>query len=288
VANLTQFAKLEATLITGGSTPLYSAPADTAIAQIVSGQVDTTGAILQLGVVTGGLAQPAPPASTPGTPTVGMAVAKSGRTTGLTCSSISATNLTVQVDYHASCGSNTAAFTAQYANQIDILSSTFSAAGDSGSLIVDAQTAQPLGLLYAGSPSDTVANPIQDVLAALADSKGVQPTMVGGAVHSVSACTGTSNAASLQAATILNPSDPEMLRAIAAKENHAAGLMKDRAVIGVGVGSGEIAGQAVVVILVEKGKPLPAVPAALDGVPTKIRVTERIRAFGWCPAGASF
>ena len=289
VANLTQFAKLEATLIAGHNPPLYSAPADTAIAQIVSGQVDTSGAILQLGVVSGGLAQPAPPASTPGTPTVGMAVAKSGRTTGLTCSSISATNLTVQVDYDAACGSSAAAFTAQYANQIDILSSAFSAAGDSGSLIVDAQTAQPLGLLYAGSPSDTVANPIQDVLAALADSKGVQPTMVGGAVHAVHACTGTSNSAALQqAATIFNPSDPEMARAIAVKENHASELMKDHSVIGVGVGASDVAGQAAVVILVEKGRPMPSIPAMLDGVPTKIRVTERIRAFGSCPSAASF
>src|SRR5437763_10749835 len=183
--------------------------------QIESVYDDNTGAILQLGVMTGGLAQPAPPASVPGTPTVGMAVAKSGRTTGLTCASIGAFQMLVDVDYDASCGSSTAAFTVQYANQIDILSSTFSAPGDSGSLIVDAQTAQPLGLLYAGSPSDTVANPIQDVLAALADSKGVQPTIVGGATHAVSACTGTSNAAALTAATIFNVSDPEMLRAIA-------------------------------------------------------------------------
>lgn len=285
IANLSQFAKLESKLISGGTTPLYSAPADTAIAQIVNGQVDTTGAILQLGVVTAGLAQPAPPASTLGTPTVGMAIAKSGRTTGLTCSSVSATNLTVDVDYDASCGSSAAAFTAEYGNQIDIVSSTFSAAGDSGSLIVDAQTAQPVGLLYAGSPSDTVANPIQDVLAALADSKGVQPTMVGGATHAVSACTGTSNAAALsRASTVFTVSDPAMLRAIAAKENHVAELMANHAVIGVGVGPSDIPGQAAVVILVDKGVSMPAIPAALDEVPTKVRFTERIRAFNVsCP-----
>jgi hypothetical protein len=284
VANLTQFSKLESKLISGGGKPLYSAPADTAIAQIVNGQVDTTGSILQLGVVSGGLAQPAPPANTLGTPTVGMAVAKSGRTTGLTCSSVSLIDLTVDVDYDASCGSSAAAFTAEYAKQIEIVSSTFSAPGDSGSLIVDAQTAQAVGLLYAGSPSDTVANPIQDVLAALADSKGVQPTMVGGATHAVSACTGTSNAAALQAATIFNVQDPEMLRAVAAKENHTAELMTNRTVIGVGVGASDIPGQAAVVILVEKGKAVPAIPATLDGIPTKVRFTERIRAFNAsCP-----
>lgn len=284
IANLTQFSKLESKLISGGTPPLYSALADTAIAQIVNGQVDTAGAILQLGVVTGGLAQPAPPANTLGTPAMGMAVAKSGRTTGLTCSLVSATNLTVDVDYDASCGSSTAAFTAEYKNQIDILSSTFSAAGDSGSLIVDAQTAQPVGLLYAGSPSDTVANPIQDVLAALADSKGVQPTIVGGATHAVSACTGTSNAA-LQSATIFNVQSPEMLRAVAVKESHVHELMANHGVLGVGVGAGDIPGQAAIVILVEKGKPTPAIPATLDGVPTKVRFTERIRAFNAsCPS----
>src|SRR5581483_7017632 len=257
VANLTQFSKLENKLITGGSVPLYSAPADTAIAQIVNGQVDTTGSILQLGVVTAGLAQPAPPASTLGVATMGMAVAKSGRTTGLTCSSVSVTDLIVDVGYDASCGSSTTAFTAEYDNQIDILSDTFSAAGDSGSLVVDALTAEPVGLLYAGSSSDTVANPIQDVLAALADSKGVQPTIVGGATHAVSACTGTSNAASYSAA-ILGVNAPERLRGVAAND---------------------VSGQPTVVILVEKGKPVPQIPAMLDGVPTKVRFTERIRAF---------
>jgi hypothetical protein len=208
-----------------------------------------------------------------------MAVAKSGRTTGLTCSSISATDLTVDVDYDASCGSSTAAFTAEYSNQIDIVSDTFSAAGDSGSLIVDAQTAQPVGLLYAGSPSDTVANPIQDVLKALADSKGVQPTMVGGATHAVSACTGTSNAAALRGASIFLVSDTEMNNAFSAKKNHVSELMANRSVIGVGVGAGDVPGQAAVIILIEKGKPLPAIPATLDGVPTKVRFTERFRAF---------
>lgn len=276
VATLSQFSKLESTLLSGGNPPLYSAPADAALAQIASGKVDTSGAILQLGALSNGLAQPAAPASTVGTPAVGMAVAKSGRTTGLTCSSISATNLTVQVDYENSCGATGTAFTVQYDKQIDILSSTFSAAGDSGSLIVDAQTAEAVGLLYAGSPSDTVANPIQDVLGALADSKGVKPTMAGGATHTVSACTG--NSSSLQAATNFRIADAELNRAIQAKQNHVAELMSNPAVIGVGVGALNAAGQASVVVLVEKGKLLPQIPVFLDGVPTQVRFTERIRA----------
>ena len=43
----------------------------------------------------------------------------------------------------------------------------FSAGGDSGSLIVTNGTQQPTGLLFAGSTTHTIANPIQAVLAAL-------------------------------------------------------------------------------------------------------------------------
>src|SRR2546422_765804 len=77
VANFTQKVKLK-------NNPSNIAPADAALAQVISGEVDTTGAILQLGAVTGGLAQPAPPSSTIVAPAIGMQVAKSGRTTGLT------------------------------------------------------------------------------------------------------------------------------------------------------------------------------------------------------------
>src|SRR5581483_1344700 len=127
--------------------------------------------ILQLGPVVAGLAQPAPPSSTVGTATIGMQVAKSGRTSGLTCSTVAAINLQVSIDYSPSCGSNATAFTVVYNNQVDIISTSFSAAGDSGSLIVDANTARPVALLYGGSSSDTVANPIADVLNGLADPK---------------------------------------------------------------------------------------------------------------------
>src|SRR5581483_6299303 len=99
------------------------------------------------------------------------------------------------------------------------------------------------------------------------------------ATHAVSACTGTSNAAALQSGTIFRVSDTEMNNAISAKRNHVSELMAKQSVIGVGVGAGDVPGQAAVVILLEKGKPLPVIPATLDGVPTKIRFTERFRAF---------
>ena len=59
---------------------------------------------------------------------------------------------------------------ATFQNQIIIQSlnaNPFSAGGDSGSLIVTDVTQQPTGLLFAGSTTHTIANPIQAVLAAL-------------------------------------------------------------------------------------------------------------------------
>jgi hypothetical protein len=217
-----------------------------------------------------------------------MNVAKSGRTTGLTCSQISAVNVAVAVDYENSCGSNST-FTVNYDNQIDILSTTFSAPGDSGSLIVDSSTAQPVGLLYAGSDSDTVANPIADVLGALKDSKGNAPTFVGGATHKVEACAGTgaSNAMAQasNAQSVMRLSDEEIERATITKRTHVESLMKTQGVIGVGVGMSDQSGKAAIVVILERDKPHGIIPKQIDGIPTKIRTSKRFKALaGSCPA----
>ncbi len=101
------------------------------------------------------------PKSAPATPYVGMPVQKYGRTTGLTTGRIYALNATVKVGYSSG--------TAVFAKQIIITPGTFSAGGDSGSLIVtkslhSADNARPVGLLFAGSTSYTIANPINLVL----------------------------------------------------------------------------------------------------------------------------
>jgi hypothetical protein len=90
-------------------------------------------------------------------------VAKSGRSSGLTCSNLSSVNTSVSVDYDKSCG-GTHAFTVIFTNQVVISGADFSVSGDSGSLVVSSNNARPLGLLYAGSTTGTVANPISDVL----------------------------------------------------------------------------------------------------------------------------
>src|SRR5436309_11581251 len=176
VAHLTQFA------------PLKTSGVDAAIAAVVSGAVDSSGSILDLGTNPG---DPEPPAGTLATAAMGMAVAKSGRSSGLTCSSVQTINTSVRIDYQTSCNGGTT-FTVTFNNQVVVGGGSFSAAGDSGSLIVDSQTAQPVALLYGGNSTGTVGNPIQAVLTALKDpSSGAVPAIVGGAQHSV-ACPASS------------------------------------------------------------------------------------------------
>jgi len=95
------------------------------------------------------------PQSTTAAATVGMRVKKYGRTTGLTTNKVAFINATINVQYDSG--------VAQFVNQIVIGPGRFSAGGDSGSLIVS-QNNNPVGLLFAGSSSYTIANPIDAVL----------------------------------------------------------------------------------------------------------------------------
>lgn len=90
---------------------------------------------------------------------IGQYVQKYGRTAGLTHGEVSGLNTTVRVWYDRGF--------AYFVNQILIIPGDFSAGGDSGSLIVtDDDACNPVGLLFAGSSTVTVANPIDEVLAA--------------------------------------------------------------------------------------------------------------------------
>src|SRR5215216_5349459 len=107
-----------------GAAPLGS-NVDAAVAQLRAGQMDSTGFIEDIGV----------PSSTTVVPTIGMSVAKSGRTTGFTTGSISSINTSVKVQYQKGCNSGKK-FTVSYTNQVVIGPGTFSDGGDSGSLIL--------------------------------------------------------------------------------------------------------------------------------------------------------
>lgn len=90
---------------------------------------------------------------------VGQSVKKYGRTTGQTQGEVIAVNSSVGVCYDSLCNS-----VARFIQQITISDGSFSAGGDSGSLIVSAETNQPVALLFAGSQTTTIGSPIGLVL----------------------------------------------------------------------------------------------------------------------------
>lgn len=130
---------------------------DASSANVISGMVRTDGAILEIGV---------PSSSTVGA-SLSQGVKKSGRTTGLTRSSISGLNATIQVGYENECAGGSA-FVKTFTGQILINNkgSKFLGGGDSGSVMFEDVTNSPraVGLLFAGSTSLAVANPIGQVL----------------------------------------------------------------------------------------------------------------------------
>jgi len=88
-------------------------------------------------------------------PELEMRVKKSGRTTGLTEGKITTLNTRVEVGYG---GGKIAIFENQ------IITNDMSNPGDSGSLLVEAETNKAVGLLFAGSDEVTVHSPIKRVL----------------------------------------------------------------------------------------------------------------------------
>ena len=246
--------------------PLGTHNVDAAVAEIVPG--DVSGSILGIG----------PVSSTVAAPSVGEAVAKSGRTTQLTCSSISTVDATVKVRYQAGCGKGRKFFVL-YTGQMIVSGSSFSAGGDSGSLIVDQSTVQPVGLLYAGSSTVTIANPASDVLSALS---AVNPSTTTFSFVGSGSPTPVSCPAAATSLAQSRVSQASLQHAIGAKRVHEKELLADDAIVGVGVGaSSDNPFEAVVFIYVEQGRALGHIPDRLDGVRTEIVRTEAFQAYGW-------
>jgi hypothetical protein len=148
-------------LVSGGGS-LPGGNVDAGIASVKSGMVRTDGAILEIGTIS----------ATTRAAAVGLAVKKSGRTTGLTRSSITGINGTVSIQYSNECAGGNS-FAKTYTGQIIISNARckFLNGGDSGSLLVEDVTTAPkaVGLLFAGSTTCNnsaiaIANPIGQVL----------------------------------------------------------------------------------------------------------------------------
>lgn len=280
VANLTQGAALKPTTISttgpcaGQPAPCGAAPSnvDAAMAQIVAGQVDTSGNILDLGGVSGNSIGALPPSATLASPATVLStaegVAKSGRRTGLTCSTLQSVVTTVSVQYAGSCGGSTA-FTATFSNQVIINGGNFSAPGDSGSLVVTSDTARPVGLLYGGNSTSSSANPIQDVISVFTNGSGT-PAIVGAGDHAVSCSAVANSAASAATQSFTALSTQEQQRAASVCDKNAPVLMRDPAITSVTAGSSDDSpGESALVIEVTGATRSP-IPAVLDGVRTKV------------------
>lgn len=239
---------------------------DAAVAAVQSGAVDPSGSILEIGQVSNQTVAPA----------INVSVKKSGRTTGLTTGTVTAVNVTVDVTYDKACGIGPPQ-KARFINQTMIGPAGFSKGGDSGSLIVENCSSSPraMGLLFAGSNTVTVANPISDVLTLLGVS------MAGTAGCCGSGGTGTS-------ATTEQPRLPPQAnqRAIEAvskvKERHEEAILRIEGVVGMGVGLSEtVPGEVVIEVYVKKPKHemKRVIPEVLEGVPVKTVETGEVIAY---------
>ena len=259
-----------------GAAPLGS-NVDAAVAQLRLGQMDPTGSIEDIGI----------PSSTVVNPSVGLGVAKSGRTTGFTTGTIASINTSVSVQYTASCGGGKK-FVVSYTNQVVINSTTFSAGGDSGSLIVTNNASHnPVALLFAGSSSTTIGNPVGEVLTKLGTALGrtftfnlvgaVAPITLGGEMGGGGRQPFTPGLAGLMPQLPQQAAD----RALAVLEVHRANLMFTPGVMGAGIGASNRAdGEAAIVLYVNKNSGnRPNLPDSIDGIPVTVVLTDEFIAF---------
>ncbi|MGI8772751.1 MAG: hypothetical protein ACR2JE_15105 [Acidobacteriaceae bacterium] len=264
---------------------------DAALATVASGAVDPQGGILSLGTAgSGSNAQlgSAPPAGGTGEPltatnlsggATAIQVVKSGRTTGLTCSTVDSIANTVQISYFKDVSETQPYTTKTFTNQIGIPGSYFSDFGDSGALVVDASNAEPVGLFFAGSVDNAgngegFAHPIADVLSELSTQSqangALQLQVVGGGKHPVSCLNYDANTATAGAAVAVPAAATAKASAIA---NTAGSALVDasRGILGVATGrSIDQPGRAAVIVYVDPSKPRPAIPQTLQGLPTLV------------------
>jgi hypothetical protein len=149
-----------------------------------------------------------------------------------------------------------------------IAGGSFSAGGDSGSLIVDTGTARPVGLLYGGDTANTVANPIGDVITAFGGPAAF--SIVGGGDHGVSCAHQATASATQVGQTQAGLVPAERQRVATVQKARSLSLMRDFGFTSVEAGvSGDNPKEGALVLHVS-GKAAPAVPAVIDGVRTRL------------------
>ncbi|RPI27478.1 MAG: hypothetical protein EHM61_08325 [Acidobacteria bacterium] len=225
---------------------------DAAIAQIRPGMVSPDGAILEIGTLSSVTLAAFP----------GLGVKKSGRTSGLTRSTVESLNATISVGYSTECAGSS--YTSTYRGQILVKNRRFLNAGDSGSLMVEDVPTNPraVGLLYAGSNTIAVANPISAVLAYF------DVEMVGAA-----------GAAGTETPAGEGLSRAELARAIRVQQLNEGLLLGTPGAIGHAVGAGN--GRAVIKVLVEELSPeaVLGAPREIEGIQVVVEPIGKIMAY---------
>jgi hypothetical protein len=182
---------------------------DAALAEVSDGAVKTNGKIIKIGI----------PGDSAIEPEIGMAVKKSGRTTGHTRGTILDVNVTINVVYERTCGSDSTR-TARFKNQFVVLgnSRNFSDGGDSGAVIYEDVRDCPraVGLLFAGAEEFTFANPMQTVLNVMAKRRPRGP------VHLVG-CSSSAGASAERG--LLSQGDLLVQAAMATQERHEEAVL---------------------------------------------------------------
>jgi hypothetical protein len=240
----------------GNLVPLGTANVDAALS-IARGTVDATGAILDIGV----------PLSSTQAPTIGLPVMKSGRTTGFTTGSITSINTSVTIQYQKGCNQGKK-FNVSYTNQI--VTGAMSAGGDSGSLLISNDgTPNPVGLLFAGSSSATIYNPIGAVVSAFT---------AGGHTFSF---VGNAGLAQDNGGNNPTPSDEALALALRIKVENEAELFQHPGVLGVGVGAAEdnpLEPAIVVYLETTNGVVTPnaQIPLRIDNLRVRTILTDKI------------
>ena len=189
-------------------------------------------------------------------PKLAMLVQKSGRTTGLRTGEILVLDTTIEVEYGAG---RLATFEQQ------ILTSPISQGGDSGSLLVTADSPHAVGLLFAGSNQATLHNPIQAVVECL-NIDFVSQGVINKKLEKQS----------------------ELDKAHAVKEKHKETLMGKANVVGVGIGlsrkDDQNNGSTSIIVTVrqklppEMLSPSDLLPSEIEGVPVEVIEVGEIRA----------
>jgi hypothetical protein len=239
----------------GNLVPLGSANVDAALST-ARGNVDASGAILDIGV----------PRTTVQAASIGLAVMKSGRTTGFTTGSVTSVSTSVSIQYQKGCNSGKK-FTISYTNQI--VTGAMSAGGDSGSLLVSNDgSPNPVGLLYAGSGSTTIYNPAADVVNAFT-AGGHTFSFVGNSPFIADTLENKSQ-------TLRSPAPEDLEQALQVKVENEANLFRNPGVLGVGIGAVEgNPFEAAIVVYFDNSK-VANIPPIIDGFKTRVIVTDPI------------